>query len=90
MLPLRGGWQATECVRNLRQKHKNNFDSSTEQLDRLLSLDESCDYLYKIRIPQQIRKQLLVQLDAIGFHESSIYPDMEHIAKEEALYCFNF
>ena len=42
-----------------------------------------------IRIPQQIRKQLLVQLDAIGFHESSIYPDMEHIAREEANMYFN-
>ena len=40
---------------------------------------------YKIRIPQQIRKQLLVQLDAMGFHESSIYPDMEHIAKEQVI-----
>ena len=50
--------------------------------------DESCDYFYKIRIPQQIRKQLLVQLDAMGFHESSIYPDMEHIAREEANMCF--
>lgn len=50
----------------------------------------SCDYFYKIRIPQQIRKQLLVQLDAMGFHESSIYPDMEHIAKEQADSHFNF
>lgn len=31
MLPLRGGWQATECVRNLRQKHKNNFEMECEQ-----------------------------------------------------------
>ena len=38
----------------------------------------------------QIRKQLLVQLDAMGFHESSIYPDMEHIAKEQATSHFNF
>ena len=70
--------------------YENNFDSSTEQLDRLLSLDESCDYLYKIRIPQQTRRNLAHQLNALGYHESSIYPDMEHIAKEEALYCFNF
>ena len=43
-----------------------------------------------LAIPQKIRKKLLVQLDAMGFHESSIYPDMEHIAKEQATSHFNF
>lgn len=64
--------------------------STTERLDQILKLDESCDYFYKIRIPQRIRKQLLTRLDAMGFRESSIYPDMEHIAKEEADGRFNF
>lgn len=72
------------------QQSDFTIHSSTEQLDRLLYLDESCDYLYKIRIPQQIRENLARQLNALGFHESSIYPDMEHIAKEEALCCFDF
>ena len=71
------------------QQSDFTIHSTTERLDQILKLDESCDYFYKIRIPQQIRKQLLVQLDAIGFHESSIYPDMEHIAREEANMYFN-
>ena len=72
------------------QQSDFTIHSSPEQLDRLLSLDESYDYLYKIRIPQQIRQKLRHQLNAMGFHESSIYPDMEHIAKEEASYYYNF
>ena len=60
------------------QQSDFTIHSTSEHLDKILMSDESCDYFYKIRIPQQIRKQLLVQLDAIGFHESSIYPDMEH------------
>ena len=35
MLPLRGGWQATESVRTLRQKHKNIFEMECEQKTRL-------------------------------------------------------
>ena len=35
MLPLRGGWQATECVRTLWQKHKNNLEMECEQKTRL-------------------------------------------------------
>ena len=66
------------------QQSDFTIHSTSEHLDKILMSDESCDYFYKIRIPQQVRKQLLVQLDAIGFHESSIYPDMEHIAREEA------
>ena len=72
------------------QQSDFTIHSTTERLDQILKLDESCDYFYKIRIPQQIRKQLLAQLDAMGFHESSIYPDMEHIAKEQADSHFNF
>ena len=60
------------------QQSDFTIHSTSEHLDKILMADESCDYFYKIRIPQQIRKQLLVQLDAMGFHESSIYPDMEH------------
>ena len=71
------------------QQSDFTIHSTSEHLDKILMSDESCDYFYKIRIPQQIRKQLLVQLDAIGFHESSIYPDMEHIAREEANMYFN-
>ena len=66
------------------QQSDFTIHSTSEHLDKILMADESCDYFYKIRIPQQIREQLLVQLDAMGFHESSIYPDMEHIAKEQA------
>lgn len=72
------------------QQSDFTIHSSAEQLDQLLFSDESCDYVYKIRIPKQIRPKLLYQLDAMGFHESSIYPDMEHIAKEQASSCFNF
>ena len=72
------------------QQSDFTIHSTSEHLDKILMADESCDYFYKIRIPQQIRKQLLVQLDAMGFHESSIYPDMEHIAKEQATSHFNF
>lgn len=66
------------------QQSDFTIHSTSEHLDKILMADESCDYFYKIRISQQIRNQLLVQLDAMGFHESSIYPDMEHIAKEQA------
>lgn len=72
------------------QQSDVTIHSTTEQLDKILMSDESCDYFYKIRIPQQIRKQLLAQLDAMGFHESSIYPDIEHIAWEQANSHFNF
>ena len=72
------------------QQSDFTIHSTSEHLDKILMADKSCDYFYKIRIPQQIRKQLLVQLDAMGFHESSIYPDMEHIAKEQATSHFNF
>lgn len=72
------------------QQSDFTIHSSAEQLDQLLLSDESCDYVYKIRIPKQIRPKLLHQLDAMGFHESSIYPDMEHIAKEQASSHFNF
>ena len=75
---------------NYVQQSDFTIHSTAERLDQILKLDESCDYFYKIRIPQQIRKQLLAQLDAMGFHESSIYPDMEHIAKEQADSHFNF
>lgn len=61
------------------QQSDFTIHSTTERLDQILKLDESCDYFYKICIPQKIRKKLLVQLDAMGFHESSIYPDMEHV-----------
>lgn len=72
------------------QQSDFTIHSTTERLDQMLVADESCDYFYKIRIPQQIRKPLLDQLDAMGFHESSIYPDMEHIAREQANSYFNF
>lgn len=65
------------------QQSDFTIHSTTERLDQILKSDESCDYFYKIRIPQQIKKQLLAQLDVMGFRESSIYPDMEHIAKEQ-------
>ena len=64
--------------------------SSTEQLDKILLADKACDYMYKIRIPKHIRPKLLHPLDAMGFHESSIYPDMEHIAREQASSHYNF
>lgn len=72
------------------QQSDFTIHSTTERLDQMLVADESCGYFYKICIPQQIRKQLLAQLDAMGFHESSIYPDMEHIAREQANCYFNF
>ena len=72
------------------QQSDFTIHSTTERLDQILKLDESCDYFYKIRIPRKIRKKLLVQLDAMGFNESSIYPDMEHIAKEQVTSHFNF
>lgn len=64
--------------------------SSTEQLDQILTSDESCDYLYKIRIPRAIKATLWNQLDIIGFHASTIYPDMEHIAEEQREVHLNF
>ena len=68
----------------------NTIPTAEQFMDVFETWDKSCDYFYKIRIPQQIRKQLLAQLDAMGFRESSIYPDMEHIAKEQADSHFNF
>lgn len=64
--------------------------SSAEKLNRILAVDDTCDYFYKIRIPKDFCKILLNQLDALGFHESTIYPDMEHIAREQKSAHFNF
>lgn len=66
------------------QQSNFTIHSSTERLDQMLLSDKACDYFYKICIPREKCGILLHQLDAIGIHESSIYPDMEHIAKEQA------
>ena len=39
------------------QQSDFTIHSTSEHLDKILMSDESCDYFYKIRIPQQIRKQ---------------------------------
>ena len=72
------------------QQSDFTIHSATERLDQMLISNETCNYFYKIRIPRKIRKTLLIQLEALGFHESSIYPDMEHIAQEQANSHFNF
>lgn len=52
-------------------------------LDVLLQQDKACDYLYKIRIPQQGKRTLLKELDVLGVRGSTIFPDAEHIALEQ-------
>lgn len=71
---------------------QSNFTvhSSDLRLDKLLEEDDNCDYLYKIRISSQIKKVLFKQLDIMGFHDSTIYPDMEHIAEEQKKMHFMF
>lgn len=72
------------------QQSDFTIHSSAEKLNRILAVDDTCDYFYKIRIPKDFCKILLNQLDALGFHESTIYPDMEHIAREQKSAHFNF
>lgn len=71
---------------------QSNFTvhSSKKRLDKLLEKDKNCNYLYKIRIPSQIKENLFKQLDIMGFHDSTIYPDMEHIADEQKKMHFKF
>lgn len=52
-------------------------------LDQLLISDPACDYLYKIRIPAHKKPDFLEELDILGIHNSTVYPDMEHIAGEQ-------
>ena len=42
-----------------------------------------CNYLYKIRIPAQIKREFVKKLNVLGIHDSTVYPDMEHVAKEQ-------
>ena len=72
------------------QQSDFTIHSSAEKLNRILAMDDACDYFYKIRIPKDSCKSLLNQLDALGFHESTIYPDMEHIAQEQKGTHFDF
>ena len=72
------------------QQSDFTIHSSAEKLNRILAMDDACDYFYKIRIPKDSCKSLLNQLDALGFHESTIYPDMEHIAQEQKGAHFDF
>lgn len=50
------------------QQSDFTIHSTSEHLDKILMSDESCDYFYKIRIPQQIRKQgnLIYRSDSMG------------------------
>ena len=48
-----------------------------------LDKDPGCNYLYKIRIPAQIKREFVKELNVFGIHDSTVYPDMEHVAKEQ-------
>lgn len=72
------------------QQSDFTLHSSKKRLNEILLKDESCDYLYKICIPKRVKEMLRMQLDVMGFHESTIYPDMEHIAGEQRKKHFNF
>ena len=72
------------------QQSDFTLHSSNERLDRMLQRDQECDYLYKICIPKEIKKRIWVQLNVLGFHDSTIYPDMEHIASEQRNLHLNF
>lgn len=53
------------------------------RLDQILDKDPGCNYLYKIRIPAQIKREFVKELNVFGIHDSTVYPDMEHVAKEQ-------
>lgn len=54
----------------------------TEKL-ALDELPETEDFLWKIRIPNECRAFFLETLQMLEIHESTIFPDMEHIAEEQ-------
>lgn len=49
-------------------------------LDALIGMGE---LLWRIRLPAEYKEGLLKDIDILGVHESTIYPDMEHIASEQ-------
>ena len=49
----------------------------------LNQLPEIQDILWKICIPNEAKNELLTELKLLGFHESTIFPDMQHIADEQ-------
>lgn len=65
------------------QQSDFTIHDTQERLDELLTSDPACDYLYKIRIPARKKPDFLEELDILGIHNSTVYPDMEHIAGEQ-------
>lgn len=62
---------------------QSNFtvhDTTYLALDEMV---EARDILWKIRIPGEVKRRLVHELKLLGFHESTIYPDMQHIANEQ-------
>lgn len=57
-------------------------DTKQLALDELL---ETGNFLWKIRIPNDCRAFFLETLQMMGIHESTIFPDMEHIAEEQRI-----
>ena len=51
--------------------------------DQILDKDPGCNYLYKIRIPAQIKRDFVKELNILGIHDSTVYPDMVHVAGEQ-------
>ena len=64
---------------------QSNFTihDTQRRLDQILDKDPGCNYLYKIRIPAQIKREFVKELNVFGIHDSTVYPDMEHVAKEQ-------
>ena len=65
------------------QQSDFTIHDTERQLDQILGQDPECGYLYKIRIPSQLKKNFAQELNLLGIHDSTVYPDMEHIAREE-------
>lgn len=46
-----------------------------------IALSPDPDYLWKIRIPREAKKELLVALRLWGCHTAALYPDLDHLAQ---------
>lgn len=65
------------------QQSNFTIHDTQRRLDQILDKDPGCNYLYKIRIPAQIKREFVKELNVLGIHDSTVYPDMEHVAKEQ-------
>lgn len=70
----------TDLRMYVQQSNFTVHDTTHLALDEMI---EAQDILWKARIPGEVKRTLMDELKLLGFHESTIYPDMQHIANEQ-------